>query len=189
VSPYPAQPGAITGSTSVCKSQSAVVYSISSVSGASSYTWRITGGATIVGSNTYTSVTILYTSSTSTSATLTVTANNSCGASPAASLTIAVNPACRTTATEDPAGNLQELIAYPNPANQVLNLAFQSGDEAKGVIRMLDMLGHEMLRRDIPISKGRNQYQLDLNEVAKGVYFLYLESTDASSGFIRVIVE
>lgn len=81
----PAQPGSITGTTTVC-SGTAQTYSISAVSGATSYTWSYSGGGTPSGTGT--SVSLTPTSS----GTLSVVANNSCGSSTQRTLSITVNP-------------------------------------------------------------------------------------------------
>ena len=83
VSSTPAQPGAISGSQSVC-SGSTNTYSIATVSGASSYTWNLPAGWTgTSNSNTINAI------AGTTSGNITVTANNSCGNS--APQSIAVN--------------------------------------------------------------------------------------------------
>lgn len=79
--------GAITGSTAVCTG-TAGNYSISAVTGATSYTWSYSGSnVTITGSST--AVTLTFAAN-ATSGTLSVTANNSCGSGTAASLSITV---------------------------------------------------------------------------------------------------
>lgn len=80
----PAQPGSITGTTTVC-SGTAQTYSISAVSGATSYTWSYSGGGTPSGTTTSASLTP------NSSGTLTVVANNSCGSSTQRTLAITVN--------------------------------------------------------------------------------------------------
>jgi len=80
----PAQPGAITGNTSVCQGSSQA-YSISAVSGAISYTWTLPSGWT--GSSSTNSIT---TTVGSTGGTVSVTANNSCGASSPSPITVTV---------------------------------------------------------------------------------------------------
>lgn len=84
VSPVPLQPGVIAGSNSVCHGSSQI-YSISTVSGATSYTWSLPSGWT--GSSTTNTInTIAGTNS----GNISVTANNSCGSSPAQTLAIIV---------------------------------------------------------------------------------------------------
>lgn len=79
------------GPATVCQGANNLTYTIPAVNGATSYTWAYSGtGATITGSST--SVTISY-SNTATSGSLSVIANNSCGASSASrTLGITVNP-------------------------------------------------------------------------------------------------
>jgi hypothetical protein len=80
----PAQPGAISGNTTVT-SGSSNTYSIAAVSGATSYTWTLPSGWS--GSSTTTSIA---TTAGSAGGTISVKANNSCGAGAASNLTVTV---------------------------------------------------------------------------------------------------
>ena len=86
VNPLVSQPGIITGNATVCQGTSQT-YSISPVSGATSYTWTLPSGWT--GSSTTTSITI---TAGSASGTVSVVANNSCGPGPARTLPVTVTP-------------------------------------------------------------------------------------------------
>ena len=81
----PAQPGAITGSASLCAG-SVLSYSIAAVAGASSYTWTLPSGWT--GTSTSTSITV--TAGTS-DGNISVTANNGCGSGTARTLGVSVS--------------------------------------------------------------------------------------------------
>jgi len=81
--------GAITGSGTVCAGQSAVPYSITAVSGATSYTWSYSGSNTTISGGTTTAASLTFASN-ATSGTLSVTANNSCGSGTAATKAITV---------------------------------------------------------------------------------------------------
>jgi hypothetical protein len=85
----PAQPGSISGNATPCSSASQT-YSITPVSGATSYTWTLPNGWT--GSSTTSSITVTTGAS---GGTISVTANNTCGSSTARTLavTIATAPA------------------------------------------------------------------------------------------------
>jgi GH25 family lysozyme M1 (1,4-beta-N-acetylmuramidase) len=83
----PAQPGAITGNTIVCPGSNQT-YSITAVTGATSYTWAIPAGWTTAGS-TLASIT---TTAGNTGGNISVTANNSCGSSIPRTLTVTVTP-------------------------------------------------------------------------------------------------
>lgn len=78
----PAAPAAITGSTTLCSGASDT-YSVAAVAGATTYTWSLPGGWT--GSSTTNSIAV---TSGAASGTITCTANNACGSSPATSLAV-----------------------------------------------------------------------------------------------------
>lgn len=96
----PDQPGAFTsGSTTVCKGDANITYTVSSDALATSYSWAYSGtGATIVPSAN--SATISFSAS-ATSGTLSVTATNSCGTSPARTMAVTVNQ-CNPLKPETP---------------------------------------------------------------------------------------
>lgn len=84
----PAEPGQITGGTTVCEGAT-INYTIQSVPGALSYTWSGPPGSTIINGQGDTLVTLLHGN---TSGNISVTADNLCGASVPHMLTIIVNP-------------------------------------------------------------------------------------------------
>ncbi|MFA4917324.1 MAG: hypothetical protein WC560_11735, partial [Syntrophales bacterium] len=85
----PAQPSAITGTASLCDGASGITYSITAVTGATTYTWSVPSGASITGGQGTTSVTVTFGSA---SGDVSVTANNACGPSSASTLAVTVNP-------------------------------------------------------------------------------------------------
>ncbi len=96
VSQAVATPGAITGNTTLCAGTSDVSYSISAVSGATNYTWTVPSGFSITsGQGT---ATIKVKAGTA-GGQVTVKAENNCGTSQAASLTINVTAIPTTTIT------------------------------------------------------------------------------------------
>jgi gliding motility-associated-like protein len=78
VNKVPAQPGTITGPVNVCTGSQAI-FSIAAVLEASSYTWTVPAGASIVSGQGTTSVTVLFTSGTG--GQVCVAAVNNCGSS------------------------------------------------------------------------------------------------------------
>jgi len=92
VSGKPAQPGTISGlSNGVCGGSVNVPYSIAAVSGATSYNWSGTSGASIVSGQGTTQVLVNFNSNFSTG-TISVTASNACGASNVRSTTVRSKP-------------------------------------------------------------------------------------------------
>ncbi len=115
----PAQPGAFTiGPSTVCPNQSNVIYTVPNDPIAQSYQWSYSGtGVTLttVGNNV-----MLDFSSTATNGTLSVTASNSCGTSPARTIAITVNtlpaqPGAFTSGQSNVCqGNNNLIYAVPN---------------------------------------------------------------------------
>ena len=102
VNDVPGQPGAISGSTSVSPSTSGLTYSISAVPDATSYTWAVPSGWTIDAGQGTTSISV---NSGTTGGDITVTADNSCGSSPAQTLTVTVlNNNCPESTSVSPSG-------------------------------------------------------------------------------------
>ncbi len=84
-----ATPGAISGTNTLCSGTTGNVYSIPTVSGATSYTWSAPAGSTITAGQGTTSATITFGS---TAGNVSVVANNTCGASAASNQPITLNP-------------------------------------------------------------------------------------------------
>lgn len=90
--PIPNTPGAITGAATQCSNVTGLVYSITSVANATSYTWTVPAGWAITGGQGTTSITVTA-GNAGDNGNITVTANNSCGSSGIRSLAVSVNQA------------------------------------------------------------------------------------------------
>jgi hypothetical protein len=86
----PAMPGAISGTNNLPAGVNGMTYSISSVSGATSYTWTVPGGANIVFGQGTTAIVVNYTCA-AVSGNVGVSATNACGASSIRTMAITVN--------------------------------------------------------------------------------------------------
>ncbi|MDQ3051534.1 MAG: M12 family metallo-peptidase [Bacteroidota bacterium] len=113
--PTPSQPGSITGTTSYCGT-STQTYSVTAVSGATSYTWTQPSGWS--GSSTTNSITV---TTSATGGTISVTANNSCGSSSARTLTITGN------STPSQPGNLTGSTSVCQSASQTYSISAVNG--------------------------------------------------------------
>ncbi|MGN6647509.1 MAG: beta strand repeat-containing protein, partial [Cytophaga sp.] len=87
-SAVPSAAGTITGTTPVCSGITGVAYSISSVSGATSYTWAVPSGAAVASGTGTTAITVNWGS---TGGNVTVTPVNGCGSGTSKSLAVTVN--------------------------------------------------------------------------------------------------
>ena len=115
-SAVPSAAGTITGTTSVCSGVSGMAYSISSVSGANSYSWSLPSGVTVAAGIGTNAVTLNWGS---TAGNVMVTPVNGCGNGTASTLAVAINtvPAAAGTITGSVsvcAG--QTLVAYNIPS-------------------------------------------------------------------------
>jgi len=109
-----AQPGVITGNVSVCAASSQT-YSVTAVTGATSYTWTLPSGWT--GTSATNSIT---TTIGSAGGNISVVANNACGASTARTIAVTVNPV--------PA-KPQITSNFDDPSNPILTSNSPSGNQ------------------------------------------------------------
>ena len=92
--------GSITGASAICTGQTVVAYSISSVGGATTYTWTVPSGASITAGQGTTSITVSW-GSTGGNVTVTPANANGCLGS-AAVLPVTINAAANITADPSP---------------------------------------------------------------------------------------
>ena len=84
----PGAAGAITGPGNVCVNATGVGYSVGSITNATTYTWTVPTGASIVSGQGTQSIIVNFAS---TSGNITVTGTNSCGSGSSSSITVTVN--------------------------------------------------------------------------------------------------
>jgi len=69
-------------------------------------------------------------------------------------------------------GNLSLLDIYPNPISENLNFKLSSSMNGEVEVLIYDMLGKEVLRKDITVTIGQNEAQLSSQVLTHGVYFI-----------------
>ncbi|MBY0426386.1 MAG: hypothetical protein K2Q22_12165, partial [Cytophagales bacterium] len=89
VNSSPAAAGAITGASSVCANQTGVLYSITTILGATSYNWTLPNGASIVSGAGTNAISVNFGSN---PGVLSVSPINTCGTGSGNNLTISINP-------------------------------------------------------------------------------------------------
>ncbi len=179
-----AEPGLITGSTSICSQITAgtpVPYSVVAVTGATSYNWTIPAGASIITGAGTNSVTILFASTTPSGVFVKVAAVTACASSLARSTTaittclnsIAMNNDANTTAT-DIFSNL-----YPNPATDFLTVDVTSDIDKDILVQVYNVLGAEVVSQKYSVTAGVTAIKTDVSELRNGVFMVKL--TDLSN--------
>lgn len=69
------------------------------------------------------------------------------------------------------------MMAYPNPSHDKINLVYQATDEATS-IKVYDVNGRQVAR--IPVGSNSTEYTLDVSNYAEGVYFYQINGKSQS---------
>ena len=133
----PANPGVITGATSVCVNQAGVTYSIAAVAGATGYNWIVPAGATTTSGQNSTSITVNYGAS---GGSVKVRASNGCGNGAYRTLSVLVT--CRVPVS--PSAQVFNINISPNPASSHFTLHINSDSDSDFGIVLRDLAGREI---------------------------------------------
>ncbi len=82
-----------------------------------------------------------------------------------------------TTRTLDPNGLDDFVRVFPNPTSGWVQVAIQTDIEERLSVRIVDMLGRDVLPERLLRTPGR-MFQLDLNKLSEGSYMLILQSDE-----------
>ena len=83
---------------------------------------------------------------------------------------------------------IQEFAAYPNPANQVLQVQWQLPLDGPAEIVMADLLGKVVYRAQRTAAEGLQVQEIPLGSISSGVYLLQLKSGQ-STVQLKVVVQ
>ena len=68
------------------------------------------------------------------------------------------------------------MIAYPNPAGDLVSISFMMKDGGDYVISLEDMIGRTIWEREDHAVPGPNSQWIDLEGIAHGVYMIILHN-------------
>ncbi len=187
-----AAPSIINGPISVCQNSNGNAYNISSILSAVNYTWTGPSGSHITGNGITstnnvlttiaTNVTVSYGALTSTS-TLKVRANNTCGGGSTKSLTLI--PCVPRIGVS----NLnQEIGIYPNPSDGLFIIQLSVKELTQHQIYVYDLLGKERFSTTFFADASKKEYFLDLNSLNPGIYILSVHNSTTERNF-KIIKE
>ncbi len=176
----PAVPSSISGPTAVCANQTNVAFSTASVSGATTYNWVVPSGATIASGAGTNSILVNFGAN---GGTVSVNAGNGCGNSSNRNMAVAIN--CRSAATATTSGNIS---AFPNPASELLTVQVDALEKSNSRVMLRDLTGRIVLQQDLRLIAGLNQINLDVHQLARGVYVLELGQDDQRES-LRVVLQ
>ena len=164
--PEPA--GIITGNDTICSNYENYSYTIPAIPGATSYTWSFPVGMKIT-SGTGTSSVVVTISPAAISGSISVEGNNTCGSGTPGSKNISVKTCAGISEYKAGTG----ISVYPNPAEKVLNLTINSGQN-QTELQIVDVNGQLILRKQLEIPSPEFIYKIDVSAFVRGVYFVKL---------------
>ncbi|MFM9007055.1 MAG: T9SS type A sorting domain-containing protein, partial [Bacteroidota bacterium] len=179
----PGIPGVINGPSAVC-TNGIVNYDVATVVGASTYTWNVPTGFTILAGQGTKILQVRGGSSPGSGLTLSVRATNACGTGASRAKTgISVIQCAR-----EGEGSALNVFAYPNPASDLLNVSFTSDKNQDVLVSMMDAAGRLVVVENRNADEGSNKIELSVGSLASGIYTLQFRTADHVEN-IRVIVE
>jgi hypothetical protein len=73
---------------------------------------------------------------------------------------------------------INNLSIYPNPSRDIFNVSFTSEDAQDLSIKILNVIGEELVSENLEQFIGEYTKQINLMDNAKGIYFLEIETND-----------
>ncbi|MFN5400842.1 MAG: T9SS type A sorting domain-containing protein, partial [Bacteroidota bacterium] len=116
--------------------------------------------------------------------TYSVTVTDAKGCKAIKSVTL-LNPApCNTTGSRlDDSLNPLNIMIYPNPTNNLVNLLINTTLETQTNIRITDLLGRVVLEQTEALIAGSNTITYNISDFAKGVYLIQVSNGNEQKVF------
>lgn len=81
-----------------------------------------------------------------------------------------------------------QVLTYPSPCKEVVNIDFMSNTTEEGAIHIFDAEGRVVVQENIRLKQGMNQHTIDVKELKSGVYVMTLRS-ESQNMQTKIIVE
>lgn len=183
VSGAPGIASPIIGSTALCANQN-YLFSVATIAGASTYTWTVPSGFVVQSGQGTKDLTVKAAANPNTNLTISVRASNACGTGPIRSL----NGISITLCPRMGEAGAMNVVAYPNPVSDLLNIGFDSDKNQDVLVTMTDAAGRVVLSENRNADEGANKLEVSVKGMASGIYTLNLRTADAVQK-VRVVVE
>jgi len=82
----------------------------------------------------------------------------------------------------------QDISIYPNPSEGIFTISVSNLSAHTADLRIMNVIGNEILREKLTRGEGQFSKTIDLSNLAKGLYYVKLE-TDNFSAVRRVIIK
>jgi PKD-like domain/Secretion system C-terminal sorting domain/SprB repeat/GEVED domain len=169
----PSIPATIAGPASACFNGQNINYSCSNATGATSYTWTIPSGATLVSGQGTNSIVLNFASTVGNVLALKVKASNACGTSSNKTLNITMLNCPRLGNDET-----SEIVLFPNPTKDELTLSWNTDSEKDLQITCIDILGQQMMSKIYESEDVATGIKINTSNFSNGVYFVRLIQGD-----------
>ncbi|MBK7684588.1 MAG: T9SS type A sorting domain-containing protein [Bacteroidetes bacterium] len=80
------------------------------------------------------------------------------------------------------------IVAYPNPTSDLLNIGFDSNANQDVLVTMLDATGRLVINENRNADEGANKFVMSVKGMAAGIYTMQFRTSDSVQS-IRVVVE
>jgi hypothetical protein len=76
---------------------------------------------------------------------------------------------------------------FPNPTSGLVNISYEATQAKNAMISVTDVFGSVLIRETVEWQAGLNNHQLNLDRLARGIYFVQVNSTDTTSTLYRIV--
>jgi len=83
-----------------------------------------------------------------------------------------------TSVRLDGGNAIANLVIYPNPSKDVFNISFTSEDVQNLEVRVINLIGEELVNESLERFVGEYTKAIDLTKNAKGIYFLEITTNN-----------
>ena len=115
---------------------------------------------------------------------ISVRASNACGTGPIRTLSGISITLCPRIGE----GGAMNILAYPNPVSDLLNISFDSDKNQDVLVTLTDAAGRVVLNENRNADEGANKFEVSVKGMASGIYTMMFRTNDSVQK-IRVVVE
>ena len=91
---------------------------------------------------------------------------------------------------KEKSGTISDIIMYPNPTQNEVNLNFSIAEQTEMVITVVDLTGKVLKQVDRNLfTTGKHQIQFSTSDLASGMYFVRMDSEKGAKTIRLVIVK
>jgi len=180
----PIQPSNIGGLKTVTAGQTNINYSVDDITGAT-FNWAFPAGVNIVSGQGKRKITVNWGSA---PGTISVTANNICGASTPSQANVTIAGSFTATVGETNASVItNNLRFYPNPVTNKVSVEFTAGIEGKYEAQLVNTLGQLLQSKAAITVKGKNTVSFEMGGYASAMYYVRLIDIEHGVRILKVV--